>query len=238
MHSTWAIPNVAYEEATLAFVDAALLSSRSTVFLGAFLPFANRIAALGAHNSLIQTVIKLTAPGLPDIYQGAEMWDLSLVDPDNRRPVDYAQRRRLLDEVEIALERDRCGAMRTFFSSWQDARIKLATLTTLLKYRQQSAQLFAAGDYQGLEARGTQAESVCAFARQYEGQALLSLTARFPYRLEKGSFDADITIALPENLQGRAWRDLLSGRELTAHGDCLSTQRVFSDLPAAVLISD
>jgi (1->4)-alpha-D-glucan 1-alpha-D-glucosylmutase len=237
VHSTWAIPNVAYEEATLAFVDTALLSSRSAVFLAAFLPFAGRIAALGAHNSLLQTVIKLTAPGLPDIYQGAEMWDLSLVDPDNRQPVDYALRRRLLDEVETALELDRRAAMRSFFANWQDARIKLATLTTLLKYRRQSEELFAAGDYQNLEARGTQADCVCAFARQHRGQALLSLTARFPYRLESTSFNADSMIVLPEALRSQAWRDLLSGREHTSREGGLSTQRVFADLPAAVLIS-
>jgi len=236
VHSTWAIPNLAYEEATLAFVDTALLSNRSAVFLAAFLPFAGRIAALGAHNSLLQTVIKLTAPGVPDIYQGAELWDLSMVDPDNRRPVDYAQRQRLLDEVDIALKLDRRAAMRGFFASWQDARFKLAALTTLLQYRQQSAELLAAGNYQNLEAHGTQAECVCAFARQHGDQVLLCLTARFPSRLESRSFDADSTIALPENLQGHAWWDLLSGRELTAHGGCLSAQAVFSDLPAAVLI--
>ncbi|MGO9991973.1 MAG: malto-oligosyltrehalose synthase [Steroidobacteraceae bacterium] len=236
VHSTWAIPNLAYEEATLAFVDTALLSNRAAMFLATFLPFAGRIAALGAHNSLLQTVIKLTAPGMPDIYQGTELWDLSMVDPDNRRPVDYAQRQRLLDEVDIALERDRRAAMRGFFASWQDARFKLATLTTLLQYRRQSAELFAAGSYQDLETQGTQAECVCAFARQYEEQVLLSLTARFPCRLESRGFDADSTIALPENLQGHAWRDLLSGREFTVHDGCLSSQAVFSDLPAAVLI--
>jgi (1->4)-alpha-D-glucan 1-alpha-D-glucosylmutase len=236
VHSTWAIPNLIYEEATLAFVDTALLSNRSAVFFATFLPFAGRIAALGAHNSLLQTVIKLTAPGVPDIYQGAELWDLSMVDPDNRRPVDYALRQRLLEELDIALKLDRRVAMRNYFASWQDARFKLATLTILLKYRRQSPELFAAGDYQILEAHGTQAECVCAFARQYGEQVLLSLTARFPYRLENRSFDADSTIALPENLQDYAWRDLLSGRELTAHDGCLSSQAVFSDLPAAVLI--
>jgi (1->4)-alpha-D-glucan 1-alpha-D-glucosylmutase len=159
-----------------------------------------------------------------------------MVDPDNRRPVDYAQRQRLLDEVDIALKRDRRAAMRGFFASWQDARFKLATLATLLQYRRQSAELFAAGSYQDLETQGTQAECVCAFARQYGEQALLSLTARFPCRLESRGFDTDSTIALPGNLQGHAWRDLLSGREFTVHDGCLSAQAVFSDLPAAVLI--
>jgi len=236
VHSTWAIPNLAYEEATLAFVDTALLSNRSAAFLAAFLPFAVRIAALGAHNSFLQTVIKLTAPGVPDIYQGAELWDLSMVDPDNRRPVDYARRQLLLDEVDIALKLDRRAAMRGYFARWQDARFKLAALTTLLRYRQQSAELFSAGDYQSLEAHGTQAECVCAYARQNGDQVLLSLTALFPYRLQSRGFDADSVIMLPANLQGRAWRDLLSGRELTVHDGCLSAQAVFSELPAAVLI--
>jgi (1->4)-alpha-D-glucan 1-alpha-D-glucosylmutase len=236
VHSTWAIPNVAYEEATLAFIDNALLSSRAVVFLAAFLPFAGRIAALGAHNSLVQTVIKLTAPGVPDIYQGAELWDLSLVDPDNRRPVDFVHRQQMLDEVDAGLKLDRRAAMRAYFANWQDARIKLATMTTLLAYRRQSQELFAAGDYQVLEARGTQAECVCAFARQHGDQVLLSMTARFPSRLQSRGFAADSKVALPEKLQRHAWRDLLSGRELSAPDGCLSTPGVFSDLPAAVLI--
>ncbi len=236
VHSNWAIPNLAYEEATLALVDTALLSNRSGVFLAAFLPFAARVAAFGAHNSLLQTVIKFTAPGVPDIYQGAELWDRSMGDPDNRRQVDYARRLRLLDEVETGRELDRRAAMRGYFANWQDARIKLAVSTTLLQYRRRSAELFASGNYQNLEAHGTQAGCVCAFARQHGDRVLLCLTARFPSRLESRSFDADSTIALPEHLQGHAWWDLLSGRELTAHDGCLSAQEVFSDLPAAVLI--
>jgi (1->4)-alpha-D-glucan 1-alpha-D-glucosylmutase len=237
VHSTWAIPNVAYEEATLALVDTALLSSRSASFLAAFLPFAGHIAALGAHNSLVQMVIKLTAPGVPDIYQGSEIWDLSMVDPDNRRPVDYALRQRLLDAVDTALAHDRRSAMRAFFACWQDARIKLATLTTLLKFRREAPELFACGDYQILESLGTQAECVCAFSRQHGDDALLSLTARFPGRLEHGGFDVQSTIGLPENLQGRLWRDLLSGREFPVQDGYLSAQAVFGDLPAAVLVS-
>jgi maltooligosyltrehalose synthase len=124
----------------------------------------------------------------------------------------------------------------TLFSKWQDARFKLATTITLLKYRQECAALFTAGDYQDLEAHGPRGECVCAFARQCGEQVLLSLTARFPYRLASGSFDADSTIALPRRLHGYGWRDLLSGRELAAHDGGLSAQAVFGNLPAAVLI--
>jgi (1->4)-alpha-D-glucan 1-alpha-D-glucosylmutase len=142
----------------------------------------------------------------------------------------------LVDEVDIALKLDRRAAMRGFFAVWQDARFKLATLTTLLRFRQHAAGLFAAGDYQNLEAHGTRAECVCAFARQHGEQVLVSLTARFPHRLESRGFDVDSTIALPENLRSYAWQDLLSGRELTAEDGCLSAQMVFRDLPAAVLV--
>ena len=107
---------------------------------------------------------------------------------------------------------------------------------TLLKYRQQSAELFAAGDYQSLEAHGTRAECVCALAPQYGEQVLLSLTARFPFRLESRGFADDSMIALPGNLQGHAWRDILSGREFAVHDGCLPSQAVFGDLPVAVLI--
>jgi (1->4)-alpha-D-glucan 1-alpha-D-glucosylmutase len=237
VHSTWAIPNVAYEEATLALVDAALLSSRSASFLTAFLPFAGHIAELGAHNSLVQMVMKLTAPGVPDIYQGAELWDLSMVDPDNRRPVDYALRQRLLNEVDMALARDRRSAMCEFLACWPDARIKLATLMTLLKCRRDRPELFSCGDYQILQTLGTQADCVCAFSRQHGESVLLSLAARFPSRLALDGFDVQSTIALPENLHGRRWRDLLSGRQIPVQDGCLPAQAVFGDLPAAVLVN-
>ena len=96
VHSTWAAPGTAYEEAMLSFAELALDTDRAGTFLASFLPFAERIARLGASNTLAQTVLKLTLPGVPDIYQGTELWDLSLVDPDNRRPVDYALRLRML----------------------------------------------------------------------------------------------------------------------------------------------
>src|SRR5260370_16153247 len=99
VHSTWANPNTAYEEAALAFLEGALAPGGSNAFLSAFLPFKERIARLGVSNSLVQTTLKLTVPGVPDIYQGAELWDLSLVDPDNRRPVDFERRAHLLEKI-------------------------------------------------------------------------------------------------------------------------------------------
>ncbi len=235
VHTNWAFPNTVYEEAVLGFVDAALLSTRSAPFLSAFLPFAARIARLGAHNTLVQTVLKLTAPGVPDIYQGSELWDLSLVDPDNRRPVDYRRRARCLTQVERALQNDRAGAMRRFFAEWPDACFKLATLQTLLAFRRDHPALLAAGDYQPLYAQGPQAECIIAFAREHQGEKLLSVSARFPARLEAAGFAAETALELPEALRGHQWDDLLTGHTLVGTAT-LSARALFRELPAAVLI--
>ena len=103
-NSNWAAPNVDYEEAMRSFADEAL--TPQSAFLGSFLPFVQRVAKLGVENSLIQTVLKLTVPGAPDVYQGTELWDFSLVDPDNRRPVDYRERETILQEIGPKLQRN------------------------------------------------------------------------------------------------------------------------------------
>ena len=142
----------------LGLAELALDPRRSAAFLDAFLPFAERVARLGAQNSLAQTVLKLTLPGMPDIYQGTELWDLSLVDPNNRRPVDYALRERLLDEILQTLAGDWQGAMARYLRSWQDARFKLAAMAAILGFRRDAPFLFAEGDYEGLLAEGDGAD--------------------------------------------------------------------------------
>ena len=163
----------------LGLAGLALDPARSAAFLGAFLPFAERVARLGAQNSLAQTVLKLTLPGVPDIYQGTELWDLSLVDPDNRRPVDYALRQRLLEILETAAD-DRQGAMARYLRSWQDAQFKLAAMAAILGFRREAPILFAEGDYEGLLAEGDGADEVCAFSRRQGDAAMLVAVARFP----------------------------------------------------------
>jgi hypothetical protein len=183
-HTTWAAPNTAYEEGMLGFVREALDPTRSAAFLDAFLPFQERIARLGFRNSLVQTALKLTLPGMPDIYQGTELWDLSLVDPDNRRPVDYGQRTRLLEEVSAALARDRAGTAAAMLEGWHDGRLKLALTATLLAHRREHPALYAEGAYEPVAASGPKADHLCAFARGHGEDALLVVAARFPARLE------------------------------------------------------
>ena len=111
---------MAYEEAMLGLVRDALEISRPNAFLNAFLPFQQRIARLGSRNSVVQTTLKLTLPGVADVYQGAELWDLTLVDPDNRRPVDYGKRIELLEDVAALLERNRRTAILDLLEDWRD----------------------------------------------------------------------------------------------------------------------
>ena len=127
VHTSWINPNKPYDEALARFAQAILDRQRSAAFLDDFMPFQMRVAHFGALNSLAQTLIKLTAPGVPDFYQGTELWDLSLVDPDNRRPVDWALRRRLLDELEHALHAapDRGALAHELWTKKDDARVKL-----------------------------------------------------------------------------------------------------------------
>ncbi len=219
----------------LGLAELALDPGRSAAFLSAFLPFAERVARLGVQNSLAQTVLKLTLPGMPDVYQGSELWDLSLVDPDNRRPVDYALRERLLDEILEALAGDWQGAMARYLRSWQDARFKLAAIAAILGFRRDAPSLFAEGDYEGLFAEGERADEVCAFSRRHGDAAMLVAVARFPGRQDIRGTPPDATLPMPEGLRGGQWRELLTGRVIEP-GAQIDAATVFREAPAAVFV--
>jgi (1->4)-alpha-D-glucan 1-alpha-D-glucosylmutase len=236
VHTNWAIPNTEYEEAMTALVDAALTGARSAAFLSAFLPFARQLAVLGAHNSLVQTLILLTAPGVPDLYNGAELWDFSMVDPDNRRRVDYERHALLLDALLADLQGDRAAGMASLLRDWPDGRIKLAVTQTLLQHRRARAQLYAAGDYQPLQAEGAEADEICAYARTHGEHSLIVAAARFPSRRLTRSFEATTRLSVPVALQPiRDWHELFTGRTLRLQEDGLRAQALFDILPVAVL---
>ena len=238
VRTSWMLPDTAYEGAVLAFIDSMLDASQSNAFLDAFLPFADRIARLGAHNSLVQTVLKLTCPGVPDTYQGAELWDLSLVDPDNRRPVDYALRQRLLNEVNASLDQDRRAAMARFFQDWKDGRGKLAAMATLLQFRAESPDVFAAGSYEGMTAEGPEGDQVCSFLRQANGTVMLVAVALLPRRLEECGIGSDTVLRVPQDIHRGAWRDLLTGQPASITQGTFPVAQLFAQLPAAVLVNE
>jgi len=240
LHSNWNAPNAAYEEALLGFVRAALDISRPNAFLDSFLPFQARVAKLGASNSLVQTALKLTLPGMPDIYQGAELWDLSLVDPDNRRPVDFAHRLRLFEATMAALADDRPAAMMEMLENWRDGRIKLAVTATLLVLRRQLPMLFADGGYEPLPLSGPSTDDICAFARASGDDALVVIAARFPTRYSADSgWDGTAVVAPRTVNRAVRWRDLLTGRVVEwDSGEALPVNALPRILPVVVLVPE
>jgi (1->4)-alpha-D-glucan 1-alpha-D-glucosylmutase len=237
LRSTWASPDTAYEEAMLGFVRDALEISRPNAFLNAFLPFQQRIARFGSRNSVVQTTLKLTLPGVADIYQGAELWDLSLVDPDNRRPVDYRARIGLLEQVSALLKRDCRSAMLDMLEDWQDGRAKLAVIAILLGYHRDHSKLFAQGTYEPLIATGSKADQICAFARCYQQDVLVVAVARFPLRSEADRDWAGTEIPWPQAVAGQThWRDLFGGRVLERRGEGVGVEAVLGEMPVAVLV--
>jgi (1->4)-alpha-D-glucan 1-alpha-D-glucosylmutase len=222
--TSWARPNEDYEARLLALVDAALNSPR---FMDDFRPFQQRVAHAGARNSLVQTVLKLTLPGVPDIYQGSELWDLSLVDPDNRRAVDYEARSRLLTETLAAWERDPVDTFRGLAEQWQDGRIKMLLVAVLLRLRS-TTDAFESGDYQPIEAGAMAAGERGAFLRQGANSAVLVTFRRFPFASETATTSS--TLQLPGQ---RRWHDVLRRRDATP-GDLAAD----AELPVGVYLSE
>ncbi len=185
VHTSWISPFEAYEQAVLRFVERSLRGSGSARFLAAFRPLERRVSRLGMVNSLAQVVLKLTSPGVPDSYQGSELWDFNLVDPDNRRPVDFEQRRRMLeairpmvDETLAMLEAEtgatsppanqpgRQALLEEVLAGWPDGRVKMLVTATGLRLRRVCPELFLRGEYIPLEVHGEKQQHVVAFARR------------------------------------------------------------------------
>jgi (1->4)-alpha-D-glucan 1-alpha-D-glucosylmutase len=177
VHTSWLNPHTAYDEAVRAFVARILEPTPDNRFLADFYGVWRKVAHFGVFNSLSQTLLKLAAPGVPDIYQGNEMWDFSLVDPDNRRPVDYDLRAWLLGEL-IDWPGERAALARMLVDTRTDGRIKLYLTHRALSYRRAHAALFQAGAYQPLEADAEAREHIVAFARTHGDQQVLAVAPR------------------------------------------------------------
>jgi len=178
LRSSWSAPNEAYEAACSAYVNGLLLDRENHQLRQSLADAAQLIACPGALNGLVQTLLRTTVPGVPDLYQGAEYWDFSLVDPDNRRPVDYACRRRTLDDATPAAE---------LLAHWRDGRIKQALLARVLDCRQAHAELFRRGTYLPLTVQGRHADKVLAFARLGEEHRAIVVAPRLASGLLGGA---------------------------------------------------
>ena len=182
VRTSWAAANAEYEDALTQFVRAVLERREGNLFLADFCALNRRIVGFGLLNGLSQTLLKLTAPGVPDVYQGNELWDFSLVDPDNRRPVDYALRRRLLDSL-AAEPADGARLARALAADVTDPRCKLFVHLRVLRLRQRDPELFERGEYLPLKVTGSRAAHLCAFARRLEGRLAIVLAPRLYLKL-------------------------------------------------------
>lgn len=252
-HSSWININEDYEAALGAFVEALLTPGDHNLFLADFTPAARRLAGFGLLNALAQTLIKLTAPGVPDLYQGSELWQFNLVDPDNRRPVDYALRCRWLAEVRTMQTKvwNRGQAANNWSQDLSDAladgRLKLYLTWCVLQLRRRWPEVFRDGDYLPLAAGGRDAAYVCAYVRRLGERMAITVAPRLSLKRQGGRLAeaaaaaswGDTHIVLPPTLAGREWSNVLTGERLPAadavENPGLAVDRLLAHFPVALL---
>lgn len=239
VHTAWLRPDTDYENAFVDFARAILNPRNNNLFLEKFREFQRRIADYGIYNSLSQVLLKLTLPGVPDVYQGQELWDFSLVDPDNRRPVNYDLRGHWLHEMRQQAQGDRDGLLRNLLDYRTDGRIKLWVTHRCLTARQEFADLFKLGDYQTISVHGDNEERLVVFARQNGHQWLVAIAPRFLTDLvQPGEFPiGDVWDRIAVDLPGKAvsWHDWISGQSFDISGS-ISVSKLLAKFPVALLI--
>ncbi len=243
MHTSWINPNEEYETALREFVQGLLQPSRN-LFIEDLLPFQARVARYGLYAALSQALLKLTIPGVPDIYQGNEVWDFSLVDPDNRRPVDYGRRAQLLDEIERVTDTGRARFARGLLDTLADGRAKLYVTWRALMLRRARSRAFRDGEYVPLKADGPLADHVFAFARRLDDWVAITVAPRWYGRLGSelplGPVWAGNSIEAPL-ASDRTYRNMLTGEvlrpEQTSGGYTLALDQILGQFPVALLVS-
>lgn len=251
VQTSWLNPDPDYEEALSYFIDLLLDSSRSSSFQADFLSFQQKISKMAFFNSLAQTLLKLTSPGVPDIYQGNELWDYSLVDPDNRRPVDYEHRRRMLGDLQtrFAAEEDRSNQILNLLENIEDGRIKLYLIWRVLNFRKEFPAVFEQGRYRPLKTTGPASDHVCSFARYLKDHLIIVSVPRLIGTLLQKDQEAplgeevwgDTGIVIPKRPEKREFTDLMTGNNLNCQDQngepWLPAGDLFADFPVSFLVS-
>jgi (1->4)-alpha-D-glucan 1-alpha-D-glucosylmutase len=234
LQSSWSAPNEAYEQATHAFLERVLLSPKGFELRSAIGNAVQAIAPAGALNGLAQTLLRLTVPGVPDLYQGNEFWDFSLVDPDNRRPVDFNAR-------QLALKAP-CEVTELLLN-WHEGRVKQALIARVLARRAEHPELFRRGRYQALEVLGSQAEHVLAFMREIGSQRAVVIVPRLVANLLKTGAQplvyapdwGDTRVKMPFTASGQNLKGLFSACAVTHHNE-LMISAALGDFPVNLFI--
>jgi (1->4)-alpha-D-glucan 1-alpha-D-glucosylmutase len=240
VHTNWLTHNTKYETAFTRFVESVLDSSKENEFLQKFVSFQQKVADYGIFNSLSQTLLKITAPGVPDFYQGVELWELSLVDPDNRRPVNFEQRRSLLTDIKSLAKTDLQALLSELLDTRQDGRIKLFLTFQALQARKASFEVFQQGDYSPLEVTGQFRDHIIAFSRKHEERIAVTIVPRFLTNLTEpgkppiASVWQDTHIQLPAT--STHWKDMISGQKLEP-GESIAIAQILQQFPVALLVN-
>jgi len=230
INTSWIQPNDEWLAATREFVEKILDTGPKNKFLPLFLPFAEQIARFGAINSLSQTLLKLTSPGVPDIYQGNEIWDFSLVDPDNRRGVDYVKRREMLNCLSSSTPEE-------LLRTWPDGHIKMFLTQRVLHFRREHVDLFQRGNYLPLRATGAFADCCVSFARELNGQWIIVIAPRLSARVgfpPIGDKWKDTGVEIAESLRANNAHELFTNNSIRLADRQLNLADALSILPFAV----
>ncbi len=244
VNSSWIDPDMAYEEAMTSFTDSILENVPGNQFLKSFRPFHNAVMHLGIFNSLSQTLMKVASPGVPDFYQGTELWDLTLVDPDNRGAVDYISRSQIL--AELKKKEAEIGPLeltKELVADRADGRIKLYLTHKALIYRKENREIFERGDYIPLEASGERADNICAFARRLDERVIVIVVPRLLGRhisepaepFSWSSMWEGSAIVIPFAATGDTYRNVITGETMTVETAAISLPKIFATLPVAIL---
>ncbi|MEW6108569.1 MAG: malto-oligosyltrehalose synthase [Nitrospirota bacterium] len=248
INTSWINPDAIYEEALLIFIDSVLSDTSGNRFLNDFRPFQKMISDYGMSNSLSQTLLKITSPGVPDFYQGTEIWNFSLVDPDNRRPVDYGTRKKMLEEIKrLESEIGILKLAKELTASRNDGRIKLYVICKALNYRKNNRQLFEGSEYIPLEIHGEMANNICAFSRVLLNRRVIVVVPRFLTQFCNQTGDIsfpgeeweDSFLAVPFDDAGAGYMNVFTGEILTVRNQneaaVLNIREIFGNFPVALL---
>jgi (1->4)-alpha-D-glucan 1-alpha-D-glucosylmutase len=248
-NTSWINRNGAYEDAVSSFIKKLLTPGAKNRFLQDFVPFQQRIARIGFWNSLSQTLLKLTSPGVPDIYQGNEMWDFSMVDPDNRRPVDYARRKQAFESIR-GWSQSSANAVESLLAHPDDGRLKQYLIWKTLCLRKERPELFQQGEYVPLPVLGTKAEHVVAFTRKFENASAMVIAPRLIGSLLNErelppigpEVWGDTHVVIPSCPCSTRYRDALTGEalNLSGNGDALTIHvaEALAKFPVALLATE
>ena len=246
VNTSWVSPNTMYEDAFIIFLERILKKTPETQFLKDFIPFQKKIAHYGLYNSLSQTLVKITAPGVPDFYQGTEIWNFSLVDPDNRQPIDYSLRNRMLEEIRKREKECPLSELaRDLTMHKENGMAKLYLIYKALHYRKDKRQLFGQGEYLPLEVIGEKSYSVCAYARREGHREIIIAVPRFLTKCVDtdepplGLIWRDTSLVIPFFDSGTRLQNIFTGDIMITkdQGDRISVPvaEIFAHFPVAMM---